>query len=51
MVDWYYVICVVIGMVECDDVVFIIGCGVKDYFVVGCEKYWFDDVVEVRDAF
>ena len=50
MVDRYHAIRAAIGMAERDDVVLILGRGAKDYFVVGREKHWFDDVVEARDA-
>ena len=50
MVDRFHAIRAAIGMAERDDVVLILGRGSKDYFVVGREKHWFDDVVEARDA-
>ena len=50
MVDRYHAIRAAIGIAEPNDVVVVLGRGAKDYFIVGREKHWFDDVLEVRDA-
>jgi len=50
MVDRYHAIRAAIGMAEPNDAVLILGRGAKDYFVVGREKHWFEDVLEARDA-